>query len=140
MDSKYILVSFTQLQTTNFSNVVDLELLLDRLSRTFVEFRTHEQIENRLIMKRLKLKLNMLSINNTAVCNCHKVGLDISIASISVRLPLDLQAWHNGKCECELLHTCKRLQLNQPPYHWQSYQPATSRNTMTKKGSHPKQH
>jgi F-box/leucine-rich repeat protein 5 len=39
-----------------------------------MEFKTHEAIENRFIMKKLKNKLKGLSIQNTAVCNCHKVG------------------------------------------------------------------
>ena len=64
---------FVQLQTTNFSNVVDVQLLLDTLFRTFVEFKSHEQIENRFIMRKLKTKLKERSIKNTAVCNCHKV-------------------------------------------------------------------
>ncbi|ELT98513.1 hypothetical protein CAPTEDRAFT_207606 [Capitella teleta] len=60
------------LRTTNFSNDVDHQLLLESLYRTFVEFKTHEQIENRFIMRRLKAKLKRLSIQDSAVCNCHK--------------------------------------------------------------------
>lgn len=52
--------------------MVDVQLLLDTLFRTFVEFKSHEQIENRFIMKQLRIKLKALSIKNTAVCNCHK--------------------------------------------------------------------
>ncbi|KAK2165310.1 hypothetical protein LSH36_52g07052 [Paralvinella palmiformis] len=63
---------FAMIQSTNFTDGVDLQQLLECLSRIFFEFKTHEQIENRFIMKRLKLKLKRLSIKNTAVCNCHK--------------------------------------------------------------------
>ena len=72
---EYTFYCVLQIQKTNFSSVADLELLLDSLQRTFAEFKMHEQIENRLIMKRLKNKLNTLSIRNTLVCNCHKVSL-----------------------------------------------------------------
>lgn len=62
-----------QLERTNFSDYVDMQLLLQSLSEAFEEFKKHEQIENNLIMKKLKNKLKQLSIKNTAVCNCHKV-------------------------------------------------------------------
>lgn len=45
--------------------------VLEKLCHTFHEFKTHEQIENRFIMRRLKEKLSALSITDTAVCNCH---------------------------------------------------------------------
>jgi len=47
-----------------------MQLLLDSLHRTFIEFRSHEQIENKLIMRKLRSKMR----NNEAVCNCHKVS------------------------------------------------------------------
>lgn len=56
---------------TNFSDVRNLTNMLENLYNTFKEFKTHEQIENKYIMKRLKEKLKKLSIKNTAVCNCH---------------------------------------------------------------------
>ena len=43
-----------------------------------MEFKCHEQIENQLIMKKLKNKLKQLSIQNAAVCNCHNVCIDSS--------------------------------------------------------------
>lgn len=46
--------------------------LLESLIKTFHEFIAHEQIENQFIMKKLRNKLRSLSIQNTAVCNCHK--------------------------------------------------------------------
>lgn len=61
-----------QLTATNFTNVSHLTALLENLIKTFQEFIAHEQIENRFIMKKLKNKLRSLSIQNTAVCNCHK--------------------------------------------------------------------
>ncbi|XP_045165355.2 F-box/LRR-repeat protein 5-like [Mercenaria mercenaria] len=60
------------LTATNFADVVHLTTLLENLIRTFQEFIAHEQIENQFIMKKLKNKLRSLSIQNTAVCNCHK--------------------------------------------------------------------
>jgi len=60
-----------QVKSTNFSSTVDLQLLLDSLYRTFTEFKSHEQIENKLIMRKLRSKMR----NNEAVCNCHKVSL-----------------------------------------------------------------
>ncbi|KAL3852519.1 hypothetical protein ACJMK2_016147 [Sinanodonta woodiana] len=58
--------------STNFSDVFHLTTLLKNLLNTFHEFKAHEQIENKYIMKKLKSKLKALSIQNTAVCNCHK--------------------------------------------------------------------
>lgn len=60
------------LTATNFANVGHLTKLLENLIKTFQEFIAHEQIENQFIMKKLKNKLRSLSIQNTAVCNCHK--------------------------------------------------------------------
>ncbi|XP_052780800.1 F-box/LRR-repeat protein 5-like [Mya arenaria] len=60
------------LTATNFSDVTKFTMLLGILIRTFNEFIAHEQIENQFIMKKLKNKLRSLSIQNTAVCNCHK--------------------------------------------------------------------
>lgn len=61
-----------KLEKTNFSDYVDMQQLLRSLSEAFQEFKKHEQIENNLIMKKLKNKLKQLSIRNSAVCNCHK--------------------------------------------------------------------
>jgi len=58
-----------QVKSTNFSSTVDMQLLLDSLYRTFTEFKSHEQIENKLIMRKLRSKMR----NNEAVCDCHKV-------------------------------------------------------------------
>ena len=62
-------VCCVQVKSTNFSSTVDMQLLLDSLYRTFTEFKSHEQIENKLIMRKLRSKIR----NNEAVCNCHKV-------------------------------------------------------------------
>lgn len=62
-----------QLKSTNFTNFDAVGDLLSTLHNIFTEFKSHEQIENRLIMKKLKNKLKKLSIKNSAVCNCHKV-------------------------------------------------------------------
>ncbi|KAL5013391.1 hypothetical protein ScPMuIL_007661 [Solemya velum] len=59
------------LPSTNFSDVVNMTTLLENLLITFREFKAHEQIENKYIMTKLKAKLRKLSIQNTAVCNCH---------------------------------------------------------------------
>uniref|UniRef100_K1R0L1 F-box/LRR-repeat protein 5 n=1 Tax=Magallana gigas TaxID=29159 RepID=K1R0L1_MAGGI len=56
---------------TNFANVHHMTNLLENLVDAFQEFRAHEQIENKYIMKKLKAKLNALSIRSSAVCNCH---------------------------------------------------------------------
>lgn len=60
-----------QLGCTDFSDYTALTSLLRSLHQTFSEFRCHEQIENRFIMKKLKKKLKALSIHDSAVCNCH---------------------------------------------------------------------
>lgn len=81
MATLYIIASYVQnsldillqIQSTNFSNTVDLEMLLESLYRTFTEFKSHEQIENKLIVRKLRSKMRMSSVNNSAVCNCHKV-------------------------------------------------------------------
>ena len=67
------IVYFFQLTSTNFGNEVHLTSLLETLCLTFREFIAHEQIENKFIMKKLKNRMRALSIQNTAVCNCHKV-------------------------------------------------------------------
>lgn len=56
---------------TDFSDYSALESLLHSLHRTFCEFKCHEQIENQLIMTKLKKKLKTLSIHDSSVCNCH---------------------------------------------------------------------
>jgi len=58
-----------QVKSTNFSSTVDLQLLLDSLYRTFKEFKSHEQIENKLIMRKLRSKMRKKEV----VCDCHKV-------------------------------------------------------------------
>ncbi|XP_071136897.1 F-box/LRR-repeat protein 5-like [Mytilus edulis] len=55
----------------NFADISHLTNLLENLVNTFKEFKAHEQIENKYIMKKLKDKLRALSVRNTAVCNCH---------------------------------------------------------------------
>lgn len=68
----FISVPYFQMRETNFYNSYHLKKALALLHSTFTEFRAHEQIENKFIIKRLKLKLQQLSIKNDAVCNCHK--------------------------------------------------------------------
>lgn len=60
-----------KLGCTDFADYSALESLLHELYQTFSEFRCHEQIENQLIMTKLKKKLKALSIHDSAVCNCH---------------------------------------------------------------------
>lgn len=60
-----------KLGCTDFTDYGALESLLHELYQTFREFRCHEQIENQLIMTKLKKKLKALSIHDSAVCNCH---------------------------------------------------------------------
>ncbi|KAK8759533.1 hypothetical protein V5799_002840 [Amblyomma americanum] len=60
-----------KLGCTDFADYGALESLLHELYQTFREFRCHEQIENQLIMTKLKKKLKALSIHDSAVCNCH---------------------------------------------------------------------
>ncbi|XP_064632437.1 F-box/LRR-repeat protein 5-like [Lineus longissimus] len=60
------------LSHTNFSSGHEFGNLLQNLHNTFSEFKNHEAIENRYIMTQLRNKLDALSIQNTAVCNCHK--------------------------------------------------------------------
>ena len=60
------------MSSINFSDVVNLTTLLESLCNTFKMFKAHEQIENKYIMRRLREKLQALSITNRAVCNCHK--------------------------------------------------------------------
>ncbi|KAG8196333.1 hypothetical protein JTE90_013818 [Oedothorax gibbosus] len=60
-----------KLVCTDFSDYVSLDSLLRELHHTFCEFKSHEQIENRYIMRKLKKRLKLLSIQDAAVCNCH---------------------------------------------------------------------
>ncbi len=60
-----------KLVVTDFANSDALFGLLTNLQRVFKEFKSHEDIENEFIMKKLKSKLKDLAIHNTAVCNCH---------------------------------------------------------------------
>ncbi|CAG5117890.1 unnamed protein product [Candidula unifasciata] len=57
--------------TTDFRDEVDLTTLLKNLMNVFTEFKAHEQIENILIMRKLKNKLKAASVTSAAVCNCH---------------------------------------------------------------------
>ncbi|GBN40310.1 F-box/LRR-repeat protein 5 [Araneus ventricosus] len=59
------------LTCTDFTDYAALESLLHDLHHTFCEFKSHEQIENKYIMKKLKKRLKLLSIHDAAVCNCH---------------------------------------------------------------------
>lgn len=61
-----------KLVVTDFANSDALFGLLTNLKGVFKEFKSHEEIENEFIMKKLKSKLTALAIHNTAVCNCHK--------------------------------------------------------------------
>ena len=61
--------NYLQVKSTNFSSTVDLQLLLDSLYRTFKEFKSHEQIENKLIMRKLRSKMRKCE----AICSCHEV-------------------------------------------------------------------
>lgn len=61
-----------KLVVTDFANSDALFGLLTNLQGVFKEFKSHEEIENEFIMKKLKSKLTALAIHNTAVCNCHK--------------------------------------------------------------------
>lgn len=56
---------------TDFANNDALFVLLTNLQGYFNEFKSHEEIENEFIMKKLKSKLKSMSIHNSAVCNCH---------------------------------------------------------------------
>lgn len=60
------------LNVTDFANNDALFALLSNLHSVFNEFKSHEDIENEHIMKKLKSKLNAMAIYNSAVCNCHK--------------------------------------------------------------------
>ena len=72
------------MKSTNFSSTVDMQLLLDSLCRTFTEFKSHEQIENKLILRKLRSKMR----TDRTIYNCHKVscaiinsGFDMLIAT-----------------------------------------------------------
>ncbi|XP_055947771.1 F-box/LRR-repeat protein 5-like isoform X1 [Argiope bruennichi] len=64
-------VYLEKLTSTDFTNYAALKSLLHDLHHTFCEFKSHEQIENKYIMKKLKKRLKLLSIHDAAVCNCH---------------------------------------------------------------------
>ncbi|CAL1291664.1 unnamed protein product [Larinioides sclopetarius] len=64
-------VYLEKLTCTDFTDYAALESLLHDLHHTFCEFKSHEQIENKYIMKKLKKRLKLLSIHDAAVCNCH---------------------------------------------------------------------
>uniref|UniRef100_A0A2L2XX96 Putative f-box and leucine-rich repeat protein 5 n=1 Tax=Parasteatoda tepidariorum TaxID=114398 RepID=A0A2L2XX96_PARTP len=56
---------------TDFKDYAAVESLLHSLHHTFCEFKSHEQIENKYIMRKLKKRLKLLSIHDATVCNCH---------------------------------------------------------------------
>ncbi|CAF0803646.1 unnamed protein product [Rotaria sordida] len=60
---------------TDFTSLNDFEKLLIRLQRIFKEFMAHEEIENHLVMKKLKKKLKQNSQidDSELICDCHKV-------------------------------------------------------------------
>ncbi|CAF1471297.1 unnamed protein product [Rotaria magnacalcarata] len=60
---------------TDFTSLNDFEELLIGLQCIFTEFMAHEQIENHLVMKKLrkKLKQNSPMDDTELICNCHKV-------------------------------------------------------------------
>lgn len=60
-----------KLIVTDFANNDQLFKLLTSLQGVFNEFKSHEEIENKFIMTKLKSKLKALAIHNSAVCNCH---------------------------------------------------------------------
>lgn len=60
-----------KLTCTDFTDYAALESLLHDLHQTFCEFKSHEQIENQYIMKKLKKRLKAMSIHDASVCNCH---------------------------------------------------------------------
>lgn len=64
-------VYLEKLTCTDFTDYAALESLLHDLHHTFCEFKSHEQIENKYIMRKLKKRLKLLSIHDAAVCNCH---------------------------------------------------------------------
>ncbi|XP_023230434.1 F-box/LRR-repeat protein 5-like [Centruroides sculpturatus] len=60
-----------KLSCTDFSDGKALESLLHSLHHAFREFKCHEYIENKLIMRKLKGRLMSLSVQDATVCNCH---------------------------------------------------------------------
>lgn len=56
---------------TDYTDNDALMVLLSNLYNTFKEFKSHEEIENEYIMKRLKSRLREMKIHNSEVCNCH---------------------------------------------------------------------
>lgn len=68
----FFFVSFlVQLSSVNFQSNGALQILLQSLVESFCEFKTHEYIENRFIMERLKQRLKVMNVSSRAVCNCH---------------------------------------------------------------------
>lgn len=57
--------------TTDFTDELHFKTLLQNLHNVFMEFKAHEQIENILIMRKLRSKLKAASVTSDAVCNCH---------------------------------------------------------------------
>ncbi len=61
----------SNLTVTDFADSDALIVLLTNIEGVLKEFKSHEEIENEFIMKKLKSKLKTLAIDNSAVCNCH---------------------------------------------------------------------
>lgn len=52
------------------------------LEKTFHEFKTHELIENKYIMERLKQRLKMVNVTSQSVCNCHEDSQVVRVSKI----------------------------------------------------------
>lgn len=83
-----------QMSTADFRSQGALEALLRLLEKTFAEFKTHEHIENRFIMERLKQRLKAVNATNSqAVCNCHGDNRLVEVVRIEM-IPRDHQVSH----------------------------------------------
>ncbi|CAG0882140.1 unnamed protein product [Cyprideis torosa] len=70
---KYLVQGYVErVERTNFQDLAEFDQLLNDLMMTFLEFKRHEQIENSLIVRRLRSKLRSLSIFNDTVHHCHE--------------------------------------------------------------------
>jgi len=67
------------MEDTNFVSSRALQALLDSLRATFIEFMSHERIENKLIVRQLSDKMRQRSVFNQVLCDCHKVGAEPNI-------------------------------------------------------------
>ncbi|XP_071961102.1 F-box/LRR-repeat protein 5-like [Antedon mediterranea] len=69
---KYLVHLYSEkLSSTDFSSYADLKALLQGLVSTFSEFKNHEHIENKCIMKKLQNRLNFLHVEVNAVKQVH---------------------------------------------------------------------